>query len=260
MDKIHHHFSRIAQKYKDIRTTDLEPILFIKKKLEGLSEVEAADVGSGVGRYDIELFNHLGKRLSLTCIDSNDDMLKELTKNLKEHKIENFNTIKAQADFLPLSNNSLDCIVTFNAVHHFELSGFLQEASRILKSSGTLFIYTRLRSQNKENIWGRFFPRFYEKESRLKELNELKEILIGIPILKSESIEYFKFKRMANLEWLIAQAMNHHYSTFSLYDEEEFNESLKKFEENIARHFKDSNQIVWDDEYTMLVIRKNRGE
>jgi hypothetical protein len=31
-----------------------------------------------------------------------------------------------------------------------------------LKGAGRLFIYTRLRSQNRRNIWGRFFPRFHE--------------------------------------------------------------------------------------------------
>jgi len=259
MKRVHSHFSKIAHEYKDLRTTDLEPILFVKKKLQKLTKIEAADVGCGAGRYDVELFHYLGERLHLTCIDDNENMLNELTKNLKEHKIRNFKTIRAPARVLPLAANFLDAIVTFNAIHHFILSDFLGETSRILQDNGYLFIYTRLRSQNKRNIWGRFFPEFYEKEKRLYELSQLKEMLEKMPTLKLESTEYFKYRRMAKLEWLIKQAIHHHYSTFYLYDEKEFEEALKKFQLNITHHFRNPDNIIWDDENIMLVIKKDVG-
>jgi len=256
MKKIHHHFSKIAHKYEDLRTTDLEPILFIKKKLRNLKKIEAADVGCGGGRYDIELIRYLGERLHLTCIDDNENMLKELTRNLKEHKIKNFKTIKTPASPLLLSANSLDAIFTFNAVHHFSLPDFLKDSSRVLKDNRCLFIYTRLRSQNKKNIWGRFFPEFNEKEKRLYELNELKKTLKEIPLLQLESIEYFKYKRMAKSEWLTKQVLHHHYSTFYLYDEKEFKEALKEFQENITHHFKNPDKIIWNDENILFIVRK----
>jgi ubiquinone/menaquinone biosynthesis C-methylase UbiE len=257
MRKINHHFSRIAHKYKDLRTTDLLSLSIIKKKLKNLTKIEAADVGCGVGRYDVKLFQYLGERLSLTCIDPNESMLNELVKNLRDHNIRNFKPIKAQASALPLSNNSLDTIFTFNAMHHFNLLGFLKEASRVLRNNGYLFIYTRLRSQNKRNIWGKYFPKFHEKETRLYKMNELKGKLKEIPALILESVEYFRYRRMAKLEWLVTQAKSYHYSTFRLYDEREFEEALKKFPENIARDFKDPDKIIWDDENIMLVIREN---
>jgi len=257
MNGIHLHFSQIAHKYKDLRTTDSEPILFIKNKLQNLTKIEAADVGCGVGRYDIELFHYLGERLYLTCIDDNQNMLKELTKNLKKHKIKNFKTIKASASALPLADNSLDAIITFNAIHLFDVLDFLKETTRVLQDNGYLFIYTRLRSQNERNIWGRFFPQFCEKEKRLFELSELKEMLKKMPILRLESTEYFKYKRMAKLEWFITQAAHHHYSTFDLYDEKEFEKALKKFQGNITHHFRNPDDVIWDDENIMFVIIKN---
>lgn len=256
METVHHHFSLIAHKYKDIRTTDLEPILLIKKKLQNLTKIEAVDIGCGGGRYDIKLFHHLGDRFHLTCTDYNKDMLDELTTNLKEREIKNFKVIKAPAEDLPLSANSMDCMFTFNAVHHFKFLDFLKEAYRVLRNNGYMFIYTRLRSQNKRNIWGRYFPKFNEKEKRLYELNELEKILNEIPALKLESVEYFKYKRIADLAWLITQASNHHYSTFYLYDEKEFEDALREFQENIAHHFKNLDRITWYDENIMLVIRK----
>lgn len=56
MKSIHHHFLKIAHQYRDLRTTDLEPILFIKNKLHKHSKILAADVGCGDGRYDLKLF------------------------------------------------------------------------------------------------------------------------------------------------------------------------------------------------------------
>ena len=257
MRGIRYHFSRIAQKYKDLRTTDLLPLSVIKKKLENLTAIEAADVGCGVGRYDVKLFQYLRERLSLICIDSNESMLNELVKNLRDHNIRNFKPIRALASALPLSANSLDTIFTFNAIHYFKLLNFLKEASRVLRNNKYLFIYTRLRSQNKRNIWGKYFPKFHEKETRLYELNGLSEALKEVPILNLESVEYFRYRRIAKLEWLVTQAKNYHYSTFLLYDEREFEEALKKFPKNIAREYKDPDKIIWDDENVMLVIREN---
>lgn len=65
MSRINHHFSRIAHKYRDLRTIDLALLSIIKNKLENLTEIEAADVGCGAGRYDSILFQYLGERLSL---------------------------------------------------------------------------------------------------------------------------------------------------------------------------------------------------
>lgn len=260
MKKIHPHFSRIAHKYKDLRTTDAEPVLSIKRKLRKSKTIEAADVGCGVGRYVIELFHHLGEMLRLTCIDYNRGMLNELTKNLRKHKIKNFKTINASAMALPLASNSLDAIFTFNAIHHFNLSHFLEEVSRVLRNNGYLFIYSRLRSQNKRNIWGKFFPKFHEKEKRLYELSELKEMVCKIPSLRIKSTEYFKYKRMATLEWLTTQAKHHHYSTFYLYNEKEFEEVLQKFQENITHHFENPDNVIWNDENILLNMRKISDE
>lgn len=258
MKGIHHHFSRIARRYRILRTTDLEPILYIKKELQKLPKIKAADVGCGSGRYTVKLFQCLGDRLYLHCIDTNPKMLKQLDGYLAQHEIKNFQIREASAEDLPIEDDSLNCIFTFNAIHHFKLLGFLEEASRVLKNNGHLFIYTRLRSQNGKNIWGKYFPLFNQKETRLYELNELKEISRKISKLKIQSVEYFKYKRVSSLDWLVEQAQNHHYSTFNFYTEEEFAQSLDKFKQNLRLHFKDLKNIKWFDENILLVIRKQK--
>ncbi|MFQ5781293.1 MAG: class I SAM-dependent methyltransferase, partial [Nitrospiria bacterium] len=112
------HFSQVAEGYREIRTTDPEPIVFIGETLGDLNHVKAADVGCGAGRYDLLLFQHLNN-LQLTCIDLNETMLNQASDYLKNHGITNINTIRAGADEIPLENHSMDAIFTFNAIHHF---------------------------------------------------------------------------------------------------------------------------------------------
>ncbi len=56
MRRINHHFSRIAHKYRDLRTIDLDLLSIIKKRLENLTEIEAADVSCGTGRKIVDDF------------------------------------------------------------------------------------------------------------------------------------------------------------------------------------------------------------
>lgn len=254
MTSIHHHFSNIAPRYRYLRTTDIEPILHIKRTLKELRRIIAADVGCGAGRYDLKLFRNLRGKLHLSCLDCNREMLEQLSEYLSRHEIKDFRTLESPAETLPLEDSSLDCVFTFNAVHHFDLSRFLEEASRVLKDRGRLFIYTRLRGQNSKNIWGRYFPKFNEKETRLHELGELEESIEAVPKLKLESVEVFRYRRRASLGSLIGRARNGHYSTFHLYSEKELKEALEEFEENLRRDFSDSKNISWFDENVLLVL------
>lgn len=252
----HIDFSKIADKYRKLRTTDIEPIRYIGRKLQKLPKLEGADIGCGAGRYDLLFFHYFGRNLFLHCIDTDKEMLIQLKDFLIKNKIKNFKTQKAYAEKLPLKNNSLNCMFAFNAIHHFNLLKFMKETKRILKSKGCLFIYTRLRSQNKKNIWGRHFPMFNEKETRLYELNELRNIIKKVPNLNLEAVKIFKYYRISSLQELLFKAKNRNYSTFHFYTKKEFEKSLEGFKQNLRRYFKDPNKIKWCNWNTLLVIRK----
>ncbi|MFQ5825687.1 MAG: class I SAM-dependent methyltransferase [bacterium] len=257
---IHTHFSTIAQKYRELRTTDLEPILYLREELQKLHKIEAADVGCGDGSYVLKLFQYLGDKLYLYCIDRNKEMLGQLKEYLTQHKIGNFQIKQSLAENLTIQDESFDCVFTFNTIHLFKILAFLKEASRVLKDEGYLFIYTRLRSQNIRSIWGKYFPLFNQKETRLYELEELKSIIEEMPRLEIQNMEFFKYKRVSRLDWLVEQARNHHYSTFHIYTKDEFEKSLNQFKENLRRNFRDINNISWVDGNVLFVIRKRMSQ
>ena len=253
--KAHEHFSKIASKYRRLRTTDLEPILRIKNQLNGKSRINMADVGCGDGRYSLELLRCLGDKCYLHCIDSNEDMLRYLKDYLTEQNTMNFCVRPGDANKLPMESDSMDCIVTFNAIHHFDIQKFLEESLRALKDEGHLFIYTRLRNQNSRTIWGKYFPLFTNMEKRLYELDELKHHIQEAD-MKIHSTKVFGYNRISSLSNLLDRAWNNHYSTFTLYSRDSFEESLQVFQQNIRNNFDNLEEIKWQDENILLEIRK----
>jgi ubiquinone/menaquinone biosynthesis C-methylase UbiE len=253
---MHGHFSSVAVLYNNLRTTDLEPVMFIKDILNGNGNIAAADIGCGAGRYSLQFLQHLGLR-HLACIDVNELMLEQVSNIMGEAGLTNFTTIESTAEHIPLEDNSTDCIFAFNSIHHFDFVAFMQEAARITRDGGSIIIYTRLRSQNEESIWGKHFPLFLTKETRLYEIDELEQMITPIPALNIQCVKQFRYLRTASLGQLINLARNNHYSTFSLYGKEEFASALKGFQHNITHHFSDSSHVKWFDEYTMLVVSRS---
>lgn len=249
------HFSRIAETYRQLRTTDEAPIRFIRDKLDGLASITAADFGSGEGRYDLLLFRYL-PNLRLTCVDSNEGMLAELSRYLSAHGITDFRTVAARVEDADLEAASFDCVFSFNAVHHFHFPTFLDKAARAIRQGGRIFVYTRTPGQNARTIWGRFFPDFAAKETRLHTLADMKSRVAAAAGLEFVEVKRFRYARGATLERLVGQARSRHYSTFSLYAPEAFETALQGFEENVRREFADPDHVGWHDENIMLMVER----
>lgn len=250
------HFSSVSAAYGALRTTDPEPVNLIAERLQDLAWIVSADVGCGTGRYSLELYRRLKERLLLYCIDPNRAMLSALRAQILPHTDGTLWVLEGSAEALPLPAESLDCLCTFNAIHHFHLPGFLSEAARTLKEGGRLFIYTRFRSQNARTIWGRYFPGFLHKETRLYELGELAGLVEKNGSFVIEESRDLRFPRTQTLSRLEEQARQRHYSTFCFYESEEFNQALAGFTKNLLSRFPDPDQIQWVDENTLLVLRK----
>ena len=214
------HFAKVADVYREVRTTDEEPILHIRDRLAGRPAVTAADIGCGAGRYDLLLFRHL-PNLRLACLDASREMLGQLSRHLDRNGIQDVEAINASVEEMALEDDSLDCVFTFNAVHHFDFPLFLAKAGRAIRKDGLIFIYTRTPEQNAASVWGRHFPGFLEKETRLYRLEEMERWIGEASGLEMIAASTFTYARTSSLERLLEQVRHRHYSTFSLYGEAE---------------------------------------
>jgi ubiquinone/menaquinone biosynthesis C-methylase UbiE len=252
------HFNRVAGVYRDIRVTDPEPVYKIKQRLRKKNPV-GLDLGCGTGRYSELLMRHLRPSL-LLGMDANQSMLEKarecLNPRLRNRKFK-FLPLISLDRALPLSDSCLDFVATFNAVHHFTVAAFLEEAARVLSSGGWLSIYTRTPQQNRRTIWGRFFPKFSQKENRLLGQSGLRSLINKTPGLRLRTIEKFTFGRQSTLAELQRFAVDSSYSTFSLYRADEFRECLLKFEENLKQKFSDLTDIRYTAENILYLARRD---
>ncbi len=248
------YYTRIADRYRTLRTTDREPVDFMCGLLPTTGRIQAADMGCGVGRYVKLILETLRDRVFIYCFDTNEYMLNRLEHHLAEEGKSGFSAKVADAREVPLEDMSLDAVFCFNSIHHIGIVSFLREVSRILKPGGSLFVYTRSRTQNARTVWGRYFPLFRRKESRLYEPEEF-EFKVGKFLeFEIETAKTFLYERKNSKRDLMEKASEHHYSTFHFYEPEEFDRALKSFKENLEREFE--GDVEWEDEKTMYVLKK----
>ena len=247
------HFAKVAGVYREMRTTDEEPILHIRDQFAGRPAVTAADIGCGAGRYDLLLFRHL-PNLRLACLDVSREMLTQLSRHLGRNGIHDFETINASVEEMAFEDESLDCVFTFNAVHHFDFPLFLAKAGRAIRKDGLIFIYTRTPDQNAGSVWGRHFPRFHEKETRLYRVEEMEQWIGETGRLRMITARTFRYARTSSVERLLEQARSRHYSTFSFYGEAEFEKACQTFGDAVRRRFGDPAEVAWHDQNILLQI------
>jgi len=255
-DDTRKHFQEVAPLYRQLRTTDKEPVLAIKKIMGKKSAEPAADVGCGAGSYT-QLFSRILKPKLLFAVDASRAMLSQCFSFLSgEERDVQAAFLLASANHLPMAAGILGYLIAFNAIHHFKLPFFLEEAARVLQPGGLVFIYTRLKEQNERTIWGTLFPKFAKKETRLFSLEEFERAVAEAGQFVFREIKFFRFERRSNWESLKAQAKGHHYSTFSLYKPEEFKKALEEFYQNLQQNFSDLTRITHTSENTLLVLEK----
>ena len=230
-------------------------MLYIKEIIGDKREITAAEVGAGGGRYTKLFFEHLGKEnLFLYCYDTNEFMLESLEGYLRNLDIRNYATKIAMAQELPIPDNALDAIFCFNAIHLFNTSKFLSESARVLREGSFLFIYTRTKAQSMKSIWGKHFPSFNKKESGLYKTERLDSEIEKTKEVELMEKKTFTLARENSLEELIERAQSKHYSTFYLYEDQEFEKSLAEFRKNIQESYEDLGKIRWSDEKIMYTV------
>ncbi len=243
------HFTEVSTVYRSVRTTDREPVERIARELRDLAGPTGADIGCGAGRYVLAMFEAVPD-LFLTCVDATPAMLEQVDGLLSANGIDRFETRRSTAEDLELEPGRYDFVSTFNAVHHFDYPDFLARARDGLAGDGQLFVYTRLPEQNARTIWGRHFPAFADKETRLLTLGNLHGGVEATPGLRFASATCLRYRRRVPLERLLEQARKRHYSTFSLYEPDAFEEALAAFRAAVERQCADP--VEWYDENVLV--------
>jgi SAM-dependent methyltransferase len=239
------HFKLVASVYDSLRTTDEAPVRRIRELLPD-HPVVGLDLGCGTGRYSRLLQRMLADGSMLAACDVSEAMLAELRAAHDDRAL--MAPLRCTAEELPVRTGSLDLVMAFNSVHHFDLPRFLAEVARVLRAGGRLFVYTRTPEQNARTIWGRWFPGFTTHERRLHSEATLKDAVLRTPGLRLDATQSFSHSRSSTPERLRAQVAGRHYSTFSLYQPDELRQAIDAFLARLP-----GPEISWVDEHLLLV-------
>lgn len=244
--KVDGHFAKVAPAYRALRTTDTGPVRIICDLL-GDEALVGVDVGAGTGRYSELLAQLLAPGSCVTGLDLSSEMLAHFAATAAQ----SLSPVCSSAELLPVRPESLDFVTTFNAIHHFDPTRFVSEASAALRPGGRLFIYTRTPEQNSTSVFGRLFPGFAERETRLMTEASLRQIIDTESALRLDEVRSIRHARVASPDRLRDQVVGHHYSTFSLYETAELNASLETFLGRL-----EGSDVRWSDENVLFVATK----
>ena len=157
---------------------------------------------------------------------------------------------------LPIRTASCEAITCFNAVHHFELARFASEAARVLSPAGFLVLYTRTAKQNRDTIWGRFFPEFATLETRLHSASELQEALDATHAFVSVRMQMIPWSVTTSLSRLLEQVTAYHYSTFRFYSSDRLRAARDTFQCRLRDVFGDCSRITFSNDHLLVVAQR----
>jgi ubiquinone/menaquinone biosynthesis C-methylase UbiE len=239
------HFADVATRYRSLRNTDHEPVRHIRDRLPD-GRLLGLDVAAGTGNYTQLLVQHLAGRASILAADLSLPMLRVLRQHAGPGELA---VVCCEAERLPIDSGAVDFVTTFNAVHHFDLDRFVNEVARVLTANGQLFVYTRTPQQNARSIWGRSFPGFSARETRLHDQATIRRAL---NCLGAMDVSSFSYTRRATPAQLAERVRGRAYSTFALYQPDDLDEALDRFLQTIDG----CDEVCWQDHNLLIHVHR----
>ena len=255
------HFSGVARHYRGLRDLDERSVRRIGRMLADIArpsvQLRVLDVGAGTGRYTESVVATVEADHGIGCTAVAYDANRTMLGSPAAGDIEGEMTrLVGLVEALPLRDGVFDAVLSFNAVHHFDLSRFLTAAARVLRPEGLLTVYTRTPEQNRRTVWGELFPHFADRETRLFAQEDLQSAVVGHAEFELGTVETVPWTLRTTAARLVEQATGRYYSTFSFYTPEEFQASLSTFEARLAEDYSDPSNVVWQNDHLLLVARR----
>jgi SAM-dependent methyltransferase len=225
-----------------------------------MPRLQILDVGAGTGRYAEAVARTVGALSGMDCLAVAYDASRSMVESgVTKSPHARLHRVVGLAEVLPFATDTFDAVLCFNAVHHFQLDAFISEAVRTDRPGGFLAVYTRTPEQNRQTIWGRHFPDFAERETRLPSESDLCGAMLRCAHLSSVHVERRPWTLDTSLTRLLAQARGRYYSTFSLYPTEEFEPALESFRQGVLAEYPNPSAVRTRNDHLLIVARKAVG-
>ena len=121
-------------------------------------------------------------------------------------------------------------------------------------------LYTRTAAQNRETIWGRYFPEFAELETRLYTVSELQATLDATDAFASVRAQTIPWRVTTSLSRLLEQVTAYHYSTFRFSAADRLQTALDTFQRLVRDVFHDCSRITFSNDHLLVVAQRSASE
>ena len=257
------HFAQVSARYRTLRELDVGAVRLISDVVARAADpgrpVRLVDIATGSGRYLDAVSHGVGSALALKVVsiglDRSLPMLQQARLRAGHAGLRARHLVGA-VETLPFRAASCDVMTCFNAVHHFDLARFAGEAARVLTPAGQLVVYTRTPEQNRRTIWGRHFPEFATRETRLHAVNEMRAALDATGAFGSVRAQMVLWRVTTSLARLVEQATHYHYSTFRLYSDEALRAAVDTFRQRVRQAFPDVTHITHDNDHVVVSVQR----
>ena len=258
------HFVQVSARYRTLRELDLDAVRIISEVVARGADlgrpVRLLDVATGSGRYLDAVSHCLASTLALKVVPIGLDLSPAM---LRQARIRNGHAglrarhLVGSVETLPFRTSSCDVMTCFNAVHHVDVARFAGEASRVLTPAGQLVVYTRTPEQNRRTIWGRHFPEFATRETRLHDVEDLRSALLATGAFTSVHSQTVAWRVTTSLSRLVEQATHYHYSTFRLYADDALRAAIDTFRQRVRQAFRDVTRITYDNDHVLVMAQRD---
>ena len=259
------HFAKVSTRYRTLRELDLGAVRLISEVVARVADpgspVRLLDVATGSGRYLDAVSHCLTSALAMEVVPIGLDLSPAM---LTQARIHDGHTgprarhLVGAVEMIPFRTASCDVMTCFNAVHHVDLARFAGEASRVLTPSGQLIVYTRTPEQNRRTIWGRHFPEFAARETRLHGVNDVRAALEATGAFASVRAQTVPWTVTTSLARLVEQATHYHYSTFRLYTDDALRTAIDTFRQHVGQAFRDATRITHDNDHVLVMAQRGQ--
>ena len=253
------HFAKVSARYRTLRELDVDAVRLISdvvaRAVDPGRPVRLVDIATGSGRYLDAVSHGVGAALAMNVVSIGLDLSLPMLQQARlraGHAGLRARHLVGAVEMLPFRSASCDVMTCFNAVHHFDLARFAGEAARVLAPAGLLVVYTRTPEQNRRTIWGRHFPEFATRETRLYEVNDVRAALDATGVFRAVRAQTVAWRVTTSLARLVEQATHYHYSTFRLYSEDTLRAAIDTFRQRVRQAFSDVTHITHDNDHVVV--------
>ncbi len=189
----------------------------------------------------------------LVGVDTSQEMLREAAAQSSDYEFE-CDWMGATSGQTGIDSHSISLSISFNSIHYLPLVETFSEVYRICETGGHFGVYTRLREQEEEHVWGRWFPGYidYSLVPPRATMNNASDL---DPRFILEGTYEFRFPREATFSWICEQTRNKFYSTFDRYSQEDFDRAYVEFIDNLKTNYTDIDRIRYWSSYSIWLYR-----